>query len=420
MADIMNFKCPCCGAPLVYKGGNEKLNCDYCENSYTIEQVKEAEAAEAQSASSSDMTWVSDAPAEIRDESGKLTGYSCPSCGAEIVASENTAATECPYCGNKAIIQTAFEGMYKPDCMIPFKLEKNKAEEALTNFYKGKFLLPKEFTKGNRVKEIKGLYVPFWLFDCAASGTVTYNAVKEKTWKQGNTEYTKKDTYLVTRSGSMDFAMIPVDGSKQMDDGFMDAIEPFDYSQTVEYDSAYFSGYLAEKYDVSSKEAEPRVNARVTQTVKNVFRDSVKGYNTVDEKSASVNIQDGKIRYAMMPVWMLTTKYNNENYTFAMNGQTGKLVGKLPISKGKAVLTFALIFLILFVLGYLIGGTLVGLLAGLIVAGVVTYMMVSSMNTAVQQSAAAEYLKKETVKYSVQKDSFLFTKTETRQLENKS
>ncbi|MCR5486122.1 MAG: hypothetical protein K6F35_01185 [Lachnospiraceae bacterium] len=418
MADVLNFKCPCCGAPLVFKGETEKLTCDYCENSYTIEQVKEAEAAEAQSAAASDMTWVSTAPAEIRDESGKLTGYSCPSCGAEIVASENTAATECPYCGNKAIIPTAFEGMYKPDCMIPFKLDKSKAEEALKAFYKGKLLLPKEFTSGNRVKEIKGLYVPFWLFDCEAEGSVTYNAVKEKTWKQGNTEYKKKDTYLVSRAGTMDFEKIPVDGSKQMDDAYMDAIEPFDYSAAVEYDSAYFSGYLAEKYDVDSKEAEPRVNERVTHSVKQVFRDSVSGYSSVDEKNASINIKDGKIQYAMMPVWMLTTKYNNENYTFAMNGQTGKLVGKLPTSTGKAVLSFLIVAVVTFLLSMaILGDPIISVIAALIVAGIVLWIMKSSMNTAVKQQNAQEYLIKSSVHLSTKRDTFLYSKTETRKVE---
>ena len=161
MSDVMNYKCPNCGAPLVYKGDKQKMVCESCDGEFTMEEVKAAAEKDQQNGRSSDMTWSQQAPAEIRDEEGKLKGYTCPSCGAEIVADENTAATECPYCGNKAIMPKAFDGMYKPDCMIPFKVDKAAAQGALLNFYKGKRLLHDAFVDSNRIKNINGLYVPF-------------------------------------------------------------------------------------------------------------------------------------------------------------------------------------------------------------------------------------------------------------------
>ena len=115
---VMNFKCPACGAPLIYKGDTGAMTCEYCASSFTMEEVKAAEEAEKKNAASSDMTFAEPDLEPVTDEEGVIRGYSCPSCGAEIVADETTASTECPYCGNKAVIPKAFDGTYKPDCMI--------------------------------------------------------------------------------------------------------------------------------------------------------------------------------------------------------------------------------------------------------------------------------------------------------------
>lgn len=421
---VMNYKCPCCGAPLVYKGDRQMMVCESCDNQFTMDQVREAEEAEKRSASASDMTWESSEPAEIKDENGNLKGYTCPSCGAEIVADDRTAATECPYCGNQAIMPKAFEGIYRPDCMIPFKVDKSAAEGALADFYKGKRLLPDTFVKGNRVKKISGVYVPFWLFDCSAQGNITYDGVKEKRWSDASADYVKKDSYLVTREGSMEFEKIPVDASSQMDDAYMDAIEPFDYTQAVGYDSAYFSGYLADKYDVSREDSVPRANERVTNSVKEKLRETVEGYDTVSERSANINITKGRSLYAMMPVWMLNTKYNDKMYTFAMNGQTGKVVGSLPVDMGKFFkyligITLAAMAVLQLGLFFVSGSDtpvskyeFIAFIISLVIGLVSVFTMKAAMNTAVKQTEAGHYLKDGSFSLSTKRDIFMFTRTE--------
>jgi hypothetical protein len=128
---------------------------------------------------------------------------------------------------------------------------------------------------------------------------------------------------------------VPVDGSEKMDDTYMDSIEPFDYNQLAPFNTAYLSGYLAEKYDVDANAAMPRANERIKKTITDEFRKTVTGYATVTEENASVQVSKGTVQYALFPVWMLNTKYQGQMYTFAMNGQTGKLIGKLPMDKGK-------------------------------------------------------------------------------------
>lgn len=426
MGDVVNFKCPCCAAPLSFSGTTGEMTCKYCDSSFTMEQVKAAEAAEKESAQASEMTWSSTEQALIQDENGKVAGYICPSCGAQMVADEHTAATECPYCGNPAVIPQSFEGMYRPDLMIPFAVDKEQAKAKLTEFTRGKKLLPKAFTANNRIQEITGLYVPFWLYSCHADGYVAYEGVKSKTWEDENFVYTKKDHYHLTRQGEMDFAQIPVDASSQMDDATMDSLEPYDLSKAVSYDAAYFSGYLANRYDVEEKDAQPRANDRVLNTFRSKMREQVRDYEEVVRKGESIRLSGAKAEYAMLPVWMMTTKYQGENYTFAINGQTGKMTGRLPIDQGlyyKYLALGALIPLLLMqVVLYFMGngrisrpGEIVALILSVVIGLIYSSHLKSGMNTVAAKHNAAGYVRENSVRSGRPGDTFLFTKTERRE-----
>ena len=242
-------------------------------------------------------------------------------------------------------------GENTPDCVIPFKLDKKAAGEALKAFCKGKLLLPSNFVNDNKIKEMKGVYVPFWLFDCDADANIVYDATKVRTWGDSNYNYTETRHYNVYRSGSIGFQNIPVDGSSKMDDAYMDGIEPYNYSEMTEFNPGYLLGYVADKYDVSAQDSFPRAETRVISSTEDAFRDTVVGYNTVVPKMSDVRAARGKFRYALLPVWMLNSKYNGEMYTFAVNGQTGKVSGRLPVDKKKFWLFFGGIAAVIIAIG---------------------------------------------------------------------
>ena len=144
------------------------------------------------------------------------------------------------------------------------------------------------------------------------------------------------DHYYVRRAGNVPFIKIPVDGSSKMPDEHMDSIEPFQYEELQPFSMAYLPGYLADKYDVPVKESAPRAEERAKNSaVSAMMADAAIGYETCVPVSEKVEIHRGKVHYALLPVWLLSTKWNNQNFLFAMNGQTGKMVGDLPVSKGK-------------------------------------------------------------------------------------
>ena len=227
-----------------------------------------------------------------------------------------------------------FAGDLKPDYVIPFKYDKKAAKEAMKKHLLNKRLLPKTFKDENHIDEIKGLYVPFWLFDADADANLRYRATRVRNWSDSDYVYTETSHYAVTRAGDIGFERVPVDGSSKMADDLMESIEPFHFDEAVDFQTAYLAGYLADKYDVSAEESIDRANERVKSSTENEFAATVTGYNSVVPEYSSIRLSNGKAKYALYPVWLLNTTWNNEKYTFAMNGQTGKFVGNLPMDKG--------------------------------------------------------------------------------------
>jgi len=283
------------------------------------------------------MNWDTSAGSEWQEgEESGLRSYICKSCGGEIVGDETMGASSCPFCGNPIVLMGQFSGALRPDYVIPFKLDKKAAKEGLQKHLEGKRLLPKIFKDQNHIDEIKGVYVPFWLFDTDADASIRYRATNVRTWSDSDYNYTETSHYMVQRGGSIGFNQVPVDGSSKMADDLMESIEPFDFSEAVPFQTAYLAGYMADKYDVSAEESVERANERVKRSTEEAFADTVKGYATVIPESSSIRLKGGTAKYALYPVWLLNTTWNGNQYTFAMNGQNGKFVGDLPVDKGAA------------------------------------------------------------------------------------
>ena len=198
------------------------------------------------------------------------------------------------------------------------------------------------------------MYVPFWLFDSKITAQAEFQAEKHHVITTPKEIITEISVYNCRRSGTMSFERIPVDGSKRMDDAYMDSIEPFDYSALEKFSAAYLTGYLADKYDVTAEDCAPRADKRVENSAIEVLRESVENFDVVELENAAVVKDVGKVSYAMVPVWILTTRYQDKPYTFMMNGQTGKVVGSLPYDTTKAFLYPALCSLVLMPILYFI------------------------------------------------------------------
>lgn len=392
---ITNYQCPSCTGPLHFSPESGKLECEYCCSGFTVAEVEayfeeknrqaqEAAAAAQAAPEASEEGWGEDA--------ARMRAYSCPSCGAELICDETTAATACPYCGNPAVVPGQFSDTKKPDYVIPFKLEKDGAVEALKKHYKGKLLLPKAFASENHLQEVKGVYVPFWLYDGRASANVTFEATRSHTRTTPSERITTTEHYKVGRSGNVSFRQVPVDASTKMPDEHMDAIEPYDYGELKPFVQAYLPGFLADKYDVDEGECARRAEERFRNSAIDAMKESVNGFDTVSVRQADVNMKREAAEYALLPVWLLSTRWKEKNFLFAVNGQTGKVAGNLPVSGWKTAFWFVGLFALLTFLGSLMFEIEAALIGGAVIAAIICFLLVGSMNNAVKKTEADSYI----------------------------
>ena len=345
---VLDNQCPSCKAPIVFDAASGKFKCDYCSNSYTVEELKSA-ASKAEVKTEVEET--------ATEDNTEYVSFNCPDCGAQVICDEHTEDTFCVSCGNVNIIHSRLEGKFAPSKIIPFKKTKEEAKAAFLSLKKGRPFLPKDFTEEKNIEKITGVYIPFWLYDIKVDGAITATGTKVTSWSSGDTHYTKTDYYEFTRDGSMDFNMVPVDGSTKFDNDIMNTIEPFDFSELIDYNHAYLSGFLAEKYDVDAEKAFGDAQARVSNSAKDIFVGTIHATSVVVTNNGLVpNIKEK--HYVMLPVYMVNTKYQDKYYLFAMNGQTGEFVGNMPIDKKKAVLwavgIFALVVAIVFIISVIL------------------------------------------------------------------
>lgn len=334
MSALLEYKCPCCGGAIGFDSSFQKMKCPFCDTEFDMETLKSYDD-ELKNDVPDSMEWKTSAGGEWQEgETDNMAVYVCKSCGGEIVGDKNLAATSCPYCGNPVVMTGQFAGDLRPDYVIPFKLDKQAAKEGLLKHFKGKRLLPKVFKDQNHIDEIKGVYVPFWLFDADVDVHIRYKATKVRVWSDSDYNYTETSFYSLIRAGKIGFDRVPVDGSTKMADDLMESIEPFNFADAVDFQTAYLAGYLADKYDVSAEQSINRANDRIKRSTEDTFASTASGYSSVVAESSNISLDNGKAKYALYPVWLLNTSWNSKQYTFAMNGQTGKFVGDLPVDWG--------------------------------------------------------------------------------------
>ena len=413
MAQEKGYKCPSCGGAMAFDPASGKLKCPFCGSDFIPEEYDRQKAAN------------SGAPGtEWSLNADDMQVFTCNNCGGEVIGDENTGALTCPYCDEPLVLNERFTGSLKPEFVLPFKIDKSRAKSAYGEYIAGKKLLPNIFKNDKHISDIKGVYVPFWLYDATVNASAEFDGTKET--DQGDS--TKIDHFKVTRSGTMSFKHIPVDASTRMEDDLMDSIEPYDVSAAVPYSSAYMAGYLADRYDVSPEQCQPRADKRMEQTARDLIRGQVKNYDSVSEKSHTFNKLTSSYKYALYPVWILNTIWNGEKFVFAMNGQTGKLVGNVPYSKGKffgvlfGVLAalWAIMLGVLAVTSHFSTGAIVGTgVASVIIALIVAFSMKGKTKSVHKGTQAMNFVVNGSLRITNSHDNFI-RKTEEKTAKSSS
>lgn len=330
----LTYSCPCCGGAIAFDALSQKMKCPYCDTEFSVETLREMDDILRENTGDA-MEWDTSNGETWRDgEADGMRVYTCSSCGGEIIGDENTGAVSCPYCGNPVVMTGVFSGDLRPDLVLPFKLDKKAAREGLKRHLCGKKLLPAVFQDEAHIDEIRGVYIPFWIFDVEADAQLRFRGTKVRRWSDRQYHYTETRYYSVLRGGRLAYAGIPVDGASRLPDDLTESLEPYDLSEAVDFQTAYLAGYLADRYDVPKETCASRANERIQQTTESVIqRETCGEYASCTLEASSIRFLNSRVRYVLLPAWILNTNWNGQNYQFAMNGQTGKFVGNLPMDK---------------------------------------------------------------------------------------
>lgn len=324
--------CKACGASISYSIENANWKCEYCESIFEKDEIQ------SQSSNDNEVEKIED----YSESNNIYDQYNCNQCGGQLIADTNTAADFCVYCKSPTIIKSRFSGNFRPRYCIPFSITDKQAEGIYFDHIKKHFFAPSSMKTAKTVHEIRRLYVPYWLFDCVVKGDLEWEATKSKSYTSGEYRVTETKYYRVERAGIARYERIPVDASKKLDNELMEGIEPFDYDQLTDFSVEYMAGFLVERFDINEKESAKILEKRAGNYFRSKLTETLSEYESFKIKSKKVNVNDIKAAYALLPVHLLTNIYDQKTYLFIVNGQTGKISGKVPTDRKKKIKYFAL------------------------------------------------------------------------------
>ncbi|MDB7100794.1 ATP-binding protein [Enterococcus mundtii] len=396
--DALTHKCPNCGGPLTFDPKDQKFHCDYCLNIYTEAEVSQYEeeqkaardinGTQDQPVATDEFTFTAEeqldqmdeterqafadaggmtdteATAEqtATDEQSNMELFLCPNCGAEIVTEATTAATYCYYCHNPVVLSGRLSGDFLPNKVLPFAVEKEEAIKQFLAWTKKKWFVPKAFFNQEQIDKLTGVYFPYWATDAELDGSLQANGTVVRIWRVGDIEYTETKQYAVHREGKLSFKELVKNAlSKNTQQKMVEAVQPFPLAKAIGFKSQYLAGFQAEKRDIEYQAIKADIQNELRDYSEKLLRDTANGYTTLTGVRASAEITGEKNEYVLLPVWLVTYRSNDSNkkvYYYAMNGQTGKVSGVLPISHKKLALTSFGIFTVLAIL-FMIGGYLI-------------------------------------------------------------
>ncbi len=337
---LLQYKCPNCGDDMAFDSDSGTLACGSCGRQDNIETFDDAYVTQ-----------------KFSEEDVKE--YHCHNCGASVMTDQDTTATSCSFCGAGVVLGDRLVGDLAPGKVIPFTISKDEAREAFRKWCKNGRFTPKGFMHADRIKNISGMYIPFWMYDFNTNVTVDAVGTRVRTYSRGDYIYTETKFYEIYRDMDIYYKKVPTDASEKMDDLIMDKLEPYHYKDLKAFKTPYLAGYLAEKYNFDAKALEPRVEAKVSPYTASFVGSTMSGYSSIRNRNERSRTRHTKSTYVLLPIWMVYYDFDKQEHTFAMNGQTGKVVGKPPISKMKlatwmgsiAMIVFAVLKSVAFVMG---------------------------------------------------------------------
>lgn len=314
----ITYKCKNCSSNLKYDPASGNFDCEYCGSAFELHEL--------------DYILKNEREEEFQAQA-RL--YNCPSCGAEIFTEQTTSATFCVYCHNPVVLSDRLSGDYLPDNVVPFKIPREQVEERLLAWCKKKRFIMSDFFSTAQMGKLTGVYFPFWVADGDADVSVRKTGTKVRVWRVGDIEYTETSTYKIVREGNVIFNDYIINALPQEHTYILEGVQPYSQKNAEPFTMAYLSGFMAEKRSLERTGAEPALEKAVRDFSAKLVDSTIFGYTSLRTESGAVTPKNSEWSYVLMPAWVLTYSYKGKEYYFALNGDSGKVAGSVPLSVKK-------------------------------------------------------------------------------------
>ena len=311
------YKCPTCGAGLVFDPKTQKLQCLSCRNQYNPENVENIKLDTAKEENSMNN----------QDEYEALS-YKCSHCGAELITTDETITTFCSFCRTGTMLDRRVIKKRKPDYVIPFKITKKECESIYVNKIKKSIFAPKNMIDTQEVEKIRGIYMPYWIYSFEKQGSNTANGSK---YNHRSGDYVYYDDYSLTTNVDAKCNGITHDATSNFSDRLSESIAPFSVKEKKDFSPAYLSGFYADNEDVDNNIYESENNEIASKHISKKLGKE-KEYHKYGAKP-KINLENKSAELALFPVYFLATKNKNgDRISYAViNGQNGKIAADIPI-----------------------------------------------------------------------------------------
>lgn len=346
------FPCPSCGGNMHFDPKEQALSCPYCSNKIEIKNNDEA-------INEYDFDKAEEMASHNWGEETRI--IKCDSCGAETVLDVDTVAQFCAFCGSSHIVQKNDTDSIAPESIIPFKIAKTKANELFSKWIKKRFFAPSKLKKEFNIRKINGTYIPFWTYDTNTSSVYTANKGTHYYVNQTRTVNGERKTVRVRKTRwrrvhgvyNEFFDDILINGSKNIDESLVNALEPFHLNELIPYKPEYLSGFLAERYSINLEDGWQDAKEEMKSHIHGGIKRQVNG-DEVRILNVNTSYDKVKFKHILLPVWISSYSFKEKAYRFLINGQTGEVQGKYPKSALKITLTVLASILAIFGVYYLI------------------------------------------------------------------
>ena len=320
-------KCPSCGGTLDFNPETGELICTYCGATVDIEDDEKQSAKELDFS-----TAENDAS---RDWGAATRTVICKTCGAETVYDAETVSGECPYCGSNQVMEAGGENIMAPGGVCPFAVTNTAAAESFSKWIKGKLFCPRSAKKAAKAGKMSGIYLPYWTFDSDTYSRYSARYGRARTVRRGKETKVVVHWYHTHGSYRRFINDELICASKNHDKKMLEKIEPFDTENNLEYKPEYLAGFASERYAVGLSDAwiqaQEEIRAKLAAEIRDkVARDHSTQY--VDSVRFTSTHSNVTYKYLLLPVWMSSFEYKQKNYRFMVNGRSGRVGGKYPVS----------------------------------------------------------------------------------------